>query len=557
MAGLSSGRCGYPVDPRKGYALASGMKVQFTERFLEDYSRLPQSGQTKCRTLLKELAHTEAKVFASQPLPGWRLHKLRSSPFCSLSLDMNFRLLAKAEGENLFLHRLVKHDAADSPHVNRNDSSPVSSALAESGFGPADLLPSLLALGVPQELVAPLKGVRTEDELLEALGELDASPRELALALYETSGLVVPRTCYRLFQNDDDLELALRGSREEWNLYLHPSQKFVAELPSGSRTLVSGSAGTGKTVCAWYHVRFLTTQPGGVVFVCPNKDVMRVSRERIKALVGGALNRCVMMVPGEGSDLTMCFKSARHLVADEAQEFPPSWLTEFTAFMSAHPKSGFTLFYDLNQTNRLAVAPSKERKVVGEIEAGIGGLPHTGQIRLSINYRNSREVAEFFVRSLAGALPWPLISELPLFECGDVVSITAQTEEVAWNHVAAAVRQLGRDFAYGDIAIVSFGGVNQRGRIRDFLKRFNFPVATEFEVFERDAVMLCHPRVLKGHEKKAVIAVMPPIGILAKKFKHAMNAYIAFSRARDRLVVVHVASDTGAVDEQDGRGGSD
>ena len=71
------------------------MKVQFTERFLEDYSRLPQSGQTKCRTLLRELAHAEAKTFASQPLPGWRLHKLRSSPFCSLSLDMNFRLLAK------------------------------------------------------------------------------------------------------------------------------------------------------------------------------------------------------------------------------------------------------------------------------------------------------------------------------------------------------------------------------------------------------------------------------------------------------------------------------
>ena len=535
--------------------------MQFTERFLKDYSRLPQSGQTKCRTLLRELAHAEAKTFTSQPLPGWRLHKLRSSPFCSLSLDMNFRLLAKVEGDNLFLHRLVKHDAADSPHVNRNDASPVSTALAESRFGPADILGSLLALGVPEGAVAPLKNVRTEDELLEALGELDTSCRDLALSLYETSGLVIPRTRYHLFQNDADLELALLGKREEWDFYLHPSQKFVAELPSGTRALVSGSAGTGKTVCAWYRVKFLTTQPGGVIFVCPNKDVMRVSRERIRALiggalVGGALDRCVMMVPDKSSDLTVCFKSARHLVADEAQEFPPTWLAEFRAFVSAHPHYGFTLFYDLNQTNRLAVAQSKQEKAVGEVEAGIGRLPHTVQIRFSINYRNSKEVAEFFVKSLSRALPWPLVSELPLFECGDVVSITAQTEESALNHVAEGVRQLRKDFKYGDIAIVSFGGASQGGRIRDFLKRCNIPVATDFEVFERDAVMLCHPRVLKGHEKKAVIAMMPPIGVLAKKFKHAMNGYIAFSRARDRLVVVHVATDTGAGAEEEG-GGAD
>jgi len=414
------------------------------------------------------------------------------------------------------------------------------------------VLPSLLALGVPEEKVAPLKNVRSEDDLLEALCELDESQRELALSLYETSGLVVPRTRYRLFQENDDLELALLGKQKEWDFYLHPSQKFVAELPSGARSLVSGSAGTGKTVCAWYRVKFLTTQPGGVAFVCPNKDVMRVSRERIKTLVGGDLSRCVMMVPGDASDLTMSFKSARHLVADEAQEFPPTWLAEFRAFVSAQRDYGFTLFYDLNQTNRLAVAPSKEQKAVGEIEAALGGLPHTGRIQFSINYRNSKEVAEFFVKCLSGALPWRLISELPLFECGDVVSITAQTEESAWSYVAGAVKQLRKDFRYGDMAIVSFGGVGQRRSLLDFLKGFNLPVATCFEVFERNAIMLCHPRVLKGHEKKAVIVLMPPVEILAKKFKHAMNGYIAFSRARDRLVVIHIATDPGCGDEEEG-----
>jgi hypothetical protein len=104
------------------------MKIAFTEGFFCDFVELPKSLQTKCRKLIEELDKTTSSELVSNKLPGWRLHKLQSSPFMSLSIDMNYRLLAKPEGNGFTLHRVVKHDVADSSVVNRNDKR---SAFAE------------------------------------------------------------------------------------------------------------------------------------------------------------------------------------------------------------------------------------------------------------------------------------------------------------------------------------------------------------------------------------------------------------------------------------------
>jgi hypothetical protein len=86
---------------------------------------------------------------------------------------------------------------------------------------------------------------------------------------------------------------------------------------------------------------------------------------------------------------------------------------------------------------------------------------------------------------------------------------TAENEQRAYGHVAEAVIQLKKDFALNEMAIVSFGGVGQRKRVLEALKLFNVPVTNELH--QQDAIMLYHPRTLKGHEKKAVVVLMPPI----------------------------------------------
>ena len=69
------------------------MKIALTEQFLEDKSNLPGGLERKCRELLSSLRKIAAKSIQEKALPGWRLHKLNSSPFISLSLDMNYRVV--------------------------------------------------------------------------------------------------------------------------------------------------------------------------------------------------------------------------------------------------------------------------------------------------------------------------------------------------------------------------------------------------------------------------------------------------------------------------------
>src|SRR5215475_6877449 len=100
------------------------MKIALTDRFLEDAARLSVGLERKCRELLSSLRKIDARDLQDQALPGWRLHKLKSSPFISLSLDMNYRVLCKIEGDTACMHRVVKHDLADSARVNKNDAAP-------------------------------------------------------------------------------------------------------------------------------------------------------------------------------------------------------------------------------------------------------------------------------------------------------------------------------------------------------------------------------------------------------------------------------------------------
>jgi hypothetical protein len=95
------------------------MLVALTEQFLDDVTGLPAGLEHKCLDLLSSLRKFGAKDLQQKAPPGWRLHKLKSSPFVSLSLDMNYRLLCKIEGDTVFACRAVKHDLADMPQGGR------------------------------------------------------------------------------------------------------------------------------------------------------------------------------------------------------------------------------------------------------------------------------------------------------------------------------------------------------------------------------------------------------------------------------------------------------
>lgn len=61
------------------------MRIAITERFLDELVGLGPNLARKCRELIRELQNAGASELSTRALPGWRLHKLRNSPFVSVS----------------------------------------------------------------------------------------------------------------------------------------------------------------------------------------------------------------------------------------------------------------------------------------------------------------------------------------------------------------------------------------------------------------------------------------------------------------------------------------
>ena len=322
------------------------MKIGLTEQFRDDESDLPTSLQRKCRELLSSLGKIDVRSLQEKALPGWRLHKLKTSSFTSLSLDMNYRVLCKIEGDTAVMYRVVKHDLADTAYINRNDSASAAYFLESAQLKPADVFDALMSLGIPLEGAKPFHGIQSDDQLIEALEKADSKIAEMALTLYETTGVVIPRTRFTLLQNDKELEAILSGNQAEWEIYLHPSQRYVVSLPVTTRIFVSGSAGTGKTVCAWYRIQHLSKQKHAVGFVCSSKYILDVSKERIAKLVKDSSVDVYYLLPSTVDDLLQLAAAVEHIVIDEGQEFATTWYASLGAFLASH-QTGLTLFYDL------------------------------------------------------------------------------------------------------------------------------------------------------------------------------------------------------------------
>jgi hypothetical protein len=74
--------------------------------------------------------------------------------------------------------------------------------------------------------------------------------------------------------------------------------------------------------------------------------------------------------------------------------------------------------------------------------------------------------------------------------------------------------------------------------VNEDLQKFNIPTTLELETSNR--VLITAPRTIRGHEKKALIICCSSHDMMNKDLGKAINSYIAFSRARDRLFVVEI-----------------
>lgn len=142
----------------------------------------------------------------------------------------------------------------------------------------------LLAIGVPADLLERVRTYADYDAMMAdpALPE-DAADQVGFLLLGEdydqiladvTAGKAAEGEDPLLSDNnrrffvettDEDLQRVLDGNLDDWQVYLHPSQRRLAERPTSGATKVSGSAGTGKTVVALHRLKNLAAKTGAHV----------------------------------------------------------------------------------------------------------------------------------------------------------------------------------------------------------------------------------------------------------------------------------------------------
>ena len=170
----------------------------------------------------------------------------------------------------------------------------------------------LLGWGVPEMWVDRVLAATEEDELLD-IGQnhlpAEAVDAVLAIATGERPTVEPPQPSdgkepkwdpqsWWVVSEDDDLRAALENPDwDAWCVYLHPSQRKIAYRRYDGPFRVSGSAGTGKTVVALHHAKFILGEDGDarVLISTYSPELADDLRRRCRALLPPkALERCDM-----------------------------------------------------------------------------------------------------------------------------------------------------------------------------------------------------------------------------------------------------------------------
>lgn len=519
------------------------MQISISQSFVSDLLSLQPKLATKCQHLLNELSQAKPHTLSGDLPKGWRLHKLKSSPFISLSVDMHYRVLAKLVGDGIELHRVVKHDLADSPNVNRNDSRAAQIGINSNNLLPNELHTLLLELGISSDDAAPFKGVTNEDALLRAFDLADNKTSEIALSIYETSGTLNPRSQTKFIDSDIDFQQALLGEDDKWKVYLHSSQQFVIDLPTSHRMIVFGSAGTGKTICGWYRAKAIAERGLPVGFICPTNTALQVSKDSLSAILAHVKGDVFYLVPQSFDQIKELLPQVEHLIIDECQEFSIKWLSELFKALSG-TKKGATLFGDLNQLG--ANTPRGDKFMFKEKfdawQQFLINRKDVQKVHFRINYRNSEEIFRYYHNMLAAVLPYPIYGEIPTFKFGDVSLHNCSSLNAACTTVLSIIQKLIKTYRPIEIAVVvatHLGGLLNQISI-EAVKQ-HLPISMDLD--KGDFVSLIKPGIIRGHERKAVIVVIPTYSSLQNnhnKLGRIIDTYIALSRARETLAIVQL-----------------
>ena len=273
-----------------------GIELNLTPTFQRSLAKLNKQEQA--------VVNQAVMSFWMNPdLPGLRIHplKLRENRFCSISPNMDLRVIVLKDGTRHALMYVDHHDRAyawaerrkierhpvtgsaqliefeevireEIIHVRREVEASPLFALEDDDY--------LLSLGVPPAYLPLVKQVVDDDGLLdlcprlpeeaqEALVELAAGGRPQRISPVQIDMLADPfehpdaRRRFWVAADEKALANALERPWAEWLVFLHPSQRLAVERNFDGPARVSGTAGTGKSVVSMHRAAHLARSADG------------------------------------------------------------------------------------------------------------------------------------------------------------------------------------------------------------------------------------------------------------------------------------------------------
>ncbi len=279
------------------------VRIAMSADFLSAFAQLPDRQQRSVRAFI-------TKFNANPTSPGLnyeRIHGARDGAMRSLRIDGGYRaIVLKPRAGNVHLLLWAdKHDEAytwaERHECRINPETGALQVYEPQSAAPPEAAPpgparsphafegvrdrELVRLGVPETMLPEVREIRGEQDLddlqtrlpveaYEALFLLMAGESYEALVLereapespvdpddFEAAlGRLDSQARFAIAHDQLELEAMLNAPLERWRVFLHPSQRRLAERGWSGPVRVLGGAGTGKTVVAMHRARWLARQ---------------------------------------------------------------------------------------------------------------------------------------------------------------------------------------------------------------------------------------------------------------------------------------------------------
>lgn len=306
------------------------MRLFLSDTCYEPLFALPKKIQTKVVNFQRKFREcTTANGMHLEPIAQFNDPSMRTA-----RIDDNYRAVIGLIDDNAYLLYVGTHENAYNWGIRKklvwNDHTQacqlvtihqisetvVKTDESEEIYPYADVLDEQwLKIGVPEELIAQVKLIKSLDdlELLEEYLPTDAFENIYNLLdgeniddiiaeiedgqAKENEDQLLSNNNKRRFvelTDDDALQRILDNDMDKWQLFLHPSQQKLVDADYKGTMKVSGGAGTGKTVAALHRLKHLSGNPEAKILFTTYTRTLRENLEELVKKMGINPSRCTL-----------------------------------------------------------------------------------------------------------------------------------------------------------------------------------------------------------------------------------------------------------------------